>query len=392
MHPSHHGIHLFERISAVEEGNMRIIHLLLGKANPNTMMGVNKVVHHLATQQFRAGYEVEVWGITETPQEIGHQHDYPLILFESVRTRFSLSRALRDVLQSLQPKDIVHMHSVFLPELYSASRVLRSNSVPWVISPHGGYAQESMKKNWLAKRVYIALFETTLLSQARAAHAISATEVEDINRLCRPQRVVLIPNGQDLLEVEFTPDPLPAVERPVFGFCGRLEARVKGLDLLIDGFACYTKQGGKGKLWLIGDGKDKERLRTQAQNLGIADKVEFLGPKFGNEKLNLIAQMDVFVHTSRWDAVPTAILEAAALCRPLLISEETNVGSYVSKHNAGLVLFKNMPDSIAQGMRSYKDILNSGRLSEIGLNARRMIEKDFGWTRIASELVKVYCE
>ena len=44
---------------------MEIIHSILGKANPNRMNGVNKVVHELATIQVEKGISAEVWGITE---------------------------------------------------------------------------------------------------------------------------------------------------------------------------------------------------------------------------------------------------------------------------------------------------------------------------------------
>jgi glycosyltransferase involved in cell wall biosynthesis len=369
---------------------MKIIHLLLGKANPNSMNGVNKVVHHIATRQFRAGHDVEVWGITATPQKIRHQHEYPLRLFKSVKVRFFLFNTLKRALNSLQSNDIVHMHSVFLPELYSASRILRRNGVPWVVTSHGGYARESMKKNWFAKRVYVALFETRFLSQAAVLHTIGASEVGDIKRLCQPQKIVLIPNGQDLEEVVYTPKPLPAVEGPIFGFCGRLAEKHKGLDLLIGGFASYKKQGGRGRLWLIGDGEDKTKLENQTKRLMVSETVEFLGPKFGDEKLNLIAHMDVFVHTSRWEGLPMACLEAAALSRPLLISKKTDLGEYVARHKAGVVLFENTPARIAQAMQSFEKDVGSGRASALGQNAQSMIEAEFDWALIALKLVEAY--
>src|ERR1700761_692708 len=51
---------------------MEVIHLILGKANPMRMNGVNKVVHEMATNQVLRGYPVEVWGITASTT-----HDYP---------------------------------------------------------------------------------------------------------------------------------------------------------------------------------------------------------------------------------------------------------------------------------------------------------------------------
>ena len=44
---------------------MEIIHLVMGKANPQRMNGVNKVVYQLATKQAEAGIKVQVWGFTK---------------------------------------------------------------------------------------------------------------------------------------------------------------------------------------------------------------------------------------------------------------------------------------------------------------------------------------
>ena len=64
----------------------------------------------------------------------------------------------------------------------------------------------------------------------------------------------------------------------------------------------------------------------------------FLALKHGEEKLDLVASLDAFIHCSRWDVLPAACLEAASLGRPLLVSRETNLAEYVERSGAGLVL------------------------------------------------------
>lgn len=118
-----------------------------------------------------------------------------------------------------------------------------------------------MKKNGLAKSIYMTLFEKKVISGAAKLHAIGASEIEDLHRIAPKINVVLIPNGQALEEIQFAPCPCREPnERPIFGFCGRLAKEHKGLDLLIQGFSRYKKSGGKGELWLIGDGPDKDLL------------------------------------------------------------------------------------------------------------------------------------
>ena len=368
---------------------MRIIHILLGKANPNTMNGVNKVVHNLATEQHKSGHAVEVWGITATPNKISHEHTYTLNLFESRKVRFLLSNPLKDALDALAgTSTLVHLHSVLIPELFSVSRRLKFNNVPWVLSPHSGYNKNVLLKNKTLKSIYIALFERRLVSGARKVHAIGATEIVEIKSLDPLADVVLIPNGQSFDGVAFTEvETVSPKERPVFGFCGRLARNHKGLDLMLEGFADYKKQGGLGELWLIGDGPDKNLLISLAKNLEISASTLFLGAMFGDEKLSTLNKMDVFVHSSRWDVIPTATLEVSALGIPLLISEATNMGAYVRQYGNGLVLPENTPFHITTAMIEFEKMINSGDIKVMGEKSVHMIEGDLNWPVISKNVV-----
>ena len=57
---------------------MEIIHIVLGKANPDRLNGVNKVVYNMASEQVKAGKKVSVWGITKDIQ-----HNYPERIFNT---------------------------------------------------------------------------------------------------------------------------------------------------------------------------------------------------------------------------------------------------------------------------------------------------------------------
>lgn len=352
------------------------------------MNGVNKAVHYLATEQHGSGCDVEVWGITATPENISHEHKYPLRLFQISRFRFRLTQKLRDALLSLPQETVVHLHSVFTPEFYVSSCLLRKVKVPWVVTPQGGYSPESMKKNAFAKKIYAAVFESRLISEAKAIHIVGASEVEDIKRLAIPKRIALIPNGQNLDDFCYSPISRSNNDQPVFGFCGRLAAQHKGLDLLIDGFAIYRKRGGAGNLWLIGSGPDEKALRARAERFDLAGKVEFIGPLFGSEKIKRISQMDIFVHTSRWEGLPTAVLEAAGLSKPLLISTATNLADYVNRWRCGFVLEKNTPQHIADALSVIATKHQTGELRFLGKNANSMISRDFQWSSIANRIFR----
>jgi glycosyltransferase involved in cell wall biosynthesis len=367
---------------------MKIIHILLGKANPDTMNGVNKVVHFLATEQLRAGHDVEVWGITPSSKPPSHSHKYSLRVFPVTKLRFPLSAQLKEAINRLEPEVWVQMHSVFIPEFSGIAKSLSKRKIRYGITPHGAYAPGSLSKNQFAKQLYLALFETRLLENATLVHAIGESEIDHIHRISSKAKIILVPNGQDFEFLRGFISRHTQTSRPVFGYCGRFSAVHKGLDLLIDGFSLYRKQGGKGVLWLVGDGLDLASMEEKVKKYDLVDDVIFYGVRFGQEKLQLLDDMDVFIHTSRWDGMPTGCLEAAAMGKPLLISEATNMDKFVNKYHSGWVLPSNDIKSISEALRDSEEMYVTGKIKEKSANAFKMAEAEFSWKTVSEKLIK----
>lgn len=72
---------------------------------------------------------------------------------------------------------------------------------------------------------------------------------------------------------------------------------------------------------IIGTGSEESRLRQLAQELGVADRVDFLGLKPRREALELLAGGDVFVQVSLFEGHSLALIEAAKLHLPLVVSD-----------------------------------------------------------------------
>lgn len=370
----------------------QIIHVLKGKANPNTMNGVNKVVHNLATTQLSQGYDVEVWGISDNPNHISHQHDYPLHLFKASRNRFATGQDMIKALDAVPSATIFHLHSVFLPELYALSRHLKRRGIKWVLTPHGGYGPGALKKNRLTKTIYKKLFEDRLIVDSAAIHSIGFYgEADQFSETMRKAKVGVVPNGQEVSPVF---KKFYQVEGPLrLCYCGRLVLKHKGLDLLLSALAITVNNHIDAALELIGDGPDREKLKSMCKSLGLSERVTFHGVKMSPEKESIILTADLFVHTSRWDGMPTAVLEAAALGLPLLVSLPTNIADYVAKASAGFVVEDLTPACIAHAIANAASAKKSGRLMSNGCAAREMIIDKFSWARIATSLcAEVYAK
>ena len=371
---------------------MKIIHLVLGKANPNRMNGVNKVAYQLATTQTTLGYNVSLWGIANTLEKNYPERNFKTVIFQQLKNKLRLDPNLVKALKGLDKNTIVHIHGAFIPEFYQISRLLKKQDVPYIYTPHGSFTEMAMTKNSMIKKLYFRLFETSLIENAKRIQLLGINEFTFLDSLTLKAKKCMIPNGQDLNEIPNYPPNQSKTNPPVFGFCGRLATFHKGLDLMLQAFAKYIHDGNEGTLELIGDSNERASLEKLTKELKIDHLVIFHGKKFGKEKFDLLAGMDIFLHTSRMEGFPTAVLEAAALGKPCITSEATNINSFIRKYNSGFTLLENTPEEIAQTMNVAQQQYYKKELSKLGANARRMVEEEFDWAVIAKQLVEVYSE
>ena len=448
---------------------MKIIHLILGKANPERMNGVNKVVHALATQQSRAGWDVAVWGITADVAPNFPPREFRTRLFLAQRNPFGLAPALREALAELRGAAVVHLHGGFVPAYYAAVRRLTALGIPYVMTPHGSYGAEAMRKNRLGKRLYLHLCENYLLRHAAQVHCLGLSEVLGVQRLHPGLRTCLLPYGFELPETDAAPALVaasavieaeerqqirlagpphdagsaqraaPSISRSslaaedttpnlvfepiVFpdqeedetsayarmqpavrvlrraesgparsfrvGFCGRLDENHKGLSCLIRGFGEFARQHPQAELWLIGDGPDRARVEQWAAEVP-AGTVKVLGSRFGAEKTALLRQLDVFAHTSHYEGLPTAVLEAAALGLPCVVTEATNLGSYVRQFDCGEVLPTAEPAAFSGGLQRVYARWRSAAGQQLRQRSRQMVATAFAWPTLLQQYQHMY--
>lgn len=372
---------------------MKIIHLVLGKVNPERMNGVNKVVYEMATRQHAAGYDVEVWGITANPV-----HDYPARnfttqLFPTGPHPFAIATELKQALSALPANVVVHMHGGFIPVFSRLSALLQRLKKPFVYTPHGSYNVIALKKGGWKKFFYMPLFEKPLLKRAALVHSLGKSEVDGLHQISPGKKSVLIPYGFDTTSLEHfhaaAMQPNGA-ETSIVTFCGRIDTHTKGLDLLMAAMVPVCQQLGNVQLWIIGDSNQREALQQQAQSLGLGDKVIFYGARYGEEKMLLLEKSHVFVHPSRNEGLPTAVLEAAAIGLPCVVTRATNVGEVVEASHAGWVVEHPDASELANAITAAITAHKQGQLPVYAMAARNMVAASFHWNTILEQLAKMY--
>jgi glycosyltransferase involved in cell wall biosynthesis len=232
--------------------------------------GLELVTADLAARLQRAGYEVTV--ATTTPGDGGGEPSYRVVRDPSPR----------ELLRWVRWCDVLYQANVSLRGLWPLLLVRR----PWVVSHHSWYRRTDGRVAWQDR------LKRWLLRFAASSIAVSQAVADD---LAVPS--VVIPNAyrDDLFRT------LPDIERTEdLVFVGRLVSD-KGVDVLLEALALLVPQGLTPRLAVVGDGPEAPRLREQAQGLGLADRVDFLGVRTGEELVRLLNRHRILVVPSRYD-------------------------------------------------------------------------------------------
>ena len=370
---------------------LQVIHILLGKANPNRMNGVNKMVNSLAEHQAILGKDITIWGITKNPIHDYPQRTYKTKLFKD-KGKLSVSIELRIAIELLADENVIfHLHGGFIPQFYPIAKLLVKHQISYVFTPHGAFNTVALQRSQFKKMIYVKLIESYLVKHAKHVHLIGESEITGTQEIFGVVPYQLIPNGQDSIAESSLPNSKNGNSIPVFGFIGRLDSHTKGLDTLLKGFAVMLHKANKtSELWLIGDGPDKAKLEKLAQNLHIAKHMKFLGAQYEAEKDELLNQLDFLCLVSRNEGLPGVVLEAASAGIPAIVSRETNLESYIIKNNAGFVTKDNTTEGVTAALMAATECIEEKKNLQLGQNAIQMVKKHFNWSVIAKEHLFTY--
>lgn len=133
------------------------------------------------------------------------------------------------------------------------------------------------------------------------------------------KRISVVPNPIDLDRIRrlAAQPPAHAMDEPFILSVGRLNYQ-KGHDLLLHAFA-KSAHRATHRLVVAGEGVEEGKLRALAGELGIADRVSFIG--FQDNPWAWMSRSDLFVLPSRWEGCPNALGEALACGVPSLSSD-----------------------------------------------------------------------
>ncbi|UTA48004.1 glycosyltransferase [Simiduia sp. 21SJ11W-1] len=145
-------------------------------------------------------------------------------------------------------------------------------------------------------------------------------------------KVFHIPNFADETPVQ----PLPRdsyntpTDKPLILAAGRLHVN-KAFDTLLHALAKVPE----ATLWLAGSGPEEANLKALASELGLAERVRFLG--WRTDVTALMRTADVFVCPSRYEGLGSIVMESWAHQCPIIATNSEGPGEVITHGETGLV-------------------------------------------------------
>lgn len=252
---------------------------------------------------------------------------------------------------------------------------------------HGLISREISNNKWYdfngkTHAIFAKIFERIVLRKSTLSIAVSNSLINDINKLhAQKNSIRFIPNGVKINHV-LNSGKKPATDK--FLFVGRLHP-VKGLDKLLREFKYALPQVS---LDIIGDGPSYNSLRNLVNQLGIGDRVNFLGAMDNHSILEVISSYRALILPSSYETQGIVLLEANAKGIPVIASDLSAIRESIIHEYNGLLCDPN--DS-----RSFISAINlmatkpeyANRMGNAGY---LHMQSNFGWDKIASKTIGAY--
>jgi glycosyltransferase involved in cell wall biosynthesis len=208
----------------------------------------------------------------------------------------------------------------------------------------------------------------------------------------RPERCSMIENGIDLEAYVPVDDHAEAKRqlgldpaRKAVGAVGRLVDE-KGFDVLIRAIGRLQDAGQDIELIIAGEGDRRTELEALAKSLGCEDRVRLVG--HCDDPRRVYRAVDLYVLSSRREALPNALLEAMAMRLPTVATRVGGVPGLIQDRESGLLVAPESVDALAGAIQT---VLGNVELCDrLGRAARERVASDYSFGARMDKIRRIY--
>lgn len=296
-----------------------------------------------------------------------------------------MARRVRALAASMKP-DVIHatgFEGAFLPRGRIRAMTTHHPELPV-------WAPPSWAIPWALIRYFrwnqVAWLEREGLRKADVAFFVSAAARDRAGaRGYETARPRVVPNGVDAST--FSPaSEATTTGSPTVVFAGRMDDQ-KGVDILLRA-AARLPLGTRVRL--AGGGWKEAEYTRLARELGVGDRVEFLGQVLRTELPAILRSASVVVVPSRYENLPLAVLEGMACGVAVVASRVGGVSEMLEDGVEGLLVPADDAEALAKALTFV--LADPARAAGMGEAGRRRVMADFTWDSVAARVEAAYAE
>lgn len=343
-------------------------------------------------------YVIPHWKILLTrnlPVFLSYPLRYLLSLTRAIKRSLATSSSLRATLRHFlqggytayclsHDGAIVHLHAHFAHTPTSVALFASDlTGVPFSFTAH-------------AKDIYTSHPAKLRYKISRASFVVTCTEYNRsyLMKIARglTTPIYTIYHGVDLSRFPFGPEPLVSPPFRILSV-GRLVEK-KGYDDLLRALHILKSWNFPFEFLHAGDGELRESIYRMAGELGLSDRVKFLGTLTHEELLPLYRSSHVFVLASKIasngdrDGLPNVILEAMATGLPVISTNVSAIPEAVEHGKTGILVSPGNPYELARAIRQI--LTSPGKTTAMITKARQFVEQRFDAELWASRLYEIF--
>ena len=290
-----------------------------------------------------------------------------------------------------QPFDVIHTHTPFTIG-FVGLRWAQSHGIPVVSTYHTLYDKYAHYIPLFPKRyVRYKIAKHTNFYYNQVDHVITPSEasMKWLRRHSVHRPITVIPTGVSrLLSVNRSETRQRlgiAPNHKVLLYVGRI-AKEKNMSVLFEAAALVFASDPHARLWLVGDGPYREQCSQMARELGIGDRVKFVGFIPREEVDAYYAASDLFVFSSLTETQGLVVNEAMSYGLPAVVVNGGGAGASVVDDVNGL-LVRNDSEQMAE---SILTILNDEQLAAKLSDGALRTGREYSVASMAERAVDVY--
>jgi glycosyltransferase involved in cell wall biosynthesis len=290
-------------------------------------------------------------------------------------------------LHRLSPIHVIHAHAA-LPCGHAAAFLAERLGIPFLVTVHGldvfnRCFERGMAAAWRRK--------ASLSAYRRARKVICISDkirrsLTDEMGTDVPSEVVY--NGADTTLFAPNPGEEPiAAEAATILIVGNLLAG-KGHELVLRALATLKDSHPGLQCRMIGEGADRHRFAQLAKDLGIANRVHFLGRRSRSEVADAMRECTVFALPSRYEGLGCVYLEAMACAKPVIACRGQGIDEIICHGRDGWLI---PVDGVNELVQAFEILLSDANLRiRIGQAARQTILESLTLSHQVESLRRIY--